>query len=80
MHPVEHVVYFSRLLVFFVWDVHPLFFLITLVRALLGPAPGHHGFVDALGSKFHLLHHAHVDVNFGTRGVLDKVFGTYRDS
>ena len=44
---------------------------------MLGPAPGHHGFEDHFGSRFHNVHHAKYRCNFGTRGYLDRYFGTF---
>jgi sterol desaturase/sphingolipid hydroxylase (fatty acid hydroxylase superfamily) len=80
MHPVEHVVYFSRILwpVHFMLTVHPVLVLYTNVRAMLGPAPGHHGHKELYGGQFHYLHHAHFECNYGTRGALDAFMGTYR--
>ena len=55
-------------------------FLFVNIRAMLGPAPGHHGFEDYLGSKFHFLHHQLVHCNYGTRPSdgMDRLFGTLR--
>eukprot|EP00039_Didymoeca_costata_P029310 m.24073 g.24073 ORF g.24073 m.24073 type:complete len:306 (-) comp7575_c0_seq1:257-1174(-) len=79
MHPVEHLVYFSRSL-WTMWCLsHPVIFMFSNIRATIGPAPGHHGFEDFYGSRFHLLHHTYLECNYGTRGYLDKIFGTYRD-
>jgi len=83
MHWFEHVLYFSRAPVF-LWLVggcHPLVFLFVNTRALLGPAPGHHGFEDCLGSRFHYLHHVYHDCNFGTRPSdgMDWLGGTLRE-
>ena len=84
MHPVEHLLYFSRAL----WvlpchwlgfPAHSVHFLFTVLRATLGPAPGHHGFEKLGGSRFHYLHHLHVECNYGTRGSMDKLFGTFRE-
>jgi sterol desaturase/sphingolipid hydroxylase (fatty acid hydroxylase superfamily) len=80
MHPIEHIVYFSRILwpLHFALTVHPVLVLYTNVRAMLGPAPGHHGHKENYGSQMHYLHHAHFDCNYGTRGPLDVLMGTYR--
>ena len=81
MHWLEHVIYFSRALWVFLFPgaFHPVHLLFTILRATIGPAPGHHGFEDAYGSRFHWLHHHHVECNYGTRGTLDILFGTYRE-
>lgn len=43
------------------------------------PVPGHHGFDAYLGHKFHYLHHAKFECNYGGALIpLDAVFGTYR--
>lgn len=52
---------------------------VVLSRATVGPAAGHHGYEDFFGSRFHLLHHAYLECNYGTKGFLDKALGTYRD-
>ena len=44
---------------------------------MLGPAPGHHGFEDHFGSRFHNVHHQKYRCNYGTRGYLDRYFGTF---
>ena len=77
MHPVEHVAYLSRSLWIPLVTAHPLVFLFTNTRAVLGPAPGHHGFEDHFGSRFHNVHHAKYRCNYGTRGYLDRYFGTF---
>merc|ERR1711865_917692 len=79
MHPVEHLIYFTRSFVMLAFGVHPAFFYMANVRSLLGPAPGHHGFASVMGSEFHYLHHAHFECNFGTSRVvpIDNVLGTY---
>ena len=45
MHPVEHLIYFTRgVSACLVAAHHPTIFLFYNMRAMLGPAPGHHGF------------------------------------
>jgi sterol desaturase/sphingolipid hydroxylase (fatty acid hydroxylase superfamily) len=44
MHPVEHLLYFTCVLVHWVVPSHPLHALYSLVHAGLSPAPGHLGF------------------------------------
>jgi len=79
MHPFEHLVYFSRSSWILFTAVHPAIFLFSNIRATVGPAAGHHGYEDFFGSRFHLLHHAYLECNYGTKGFLDKALGTYRD-
>lgn len=77
MHPVEHVLYFSRSLWLLCVSVHPVIFLFSNLRATIGPAPGHHGFADIFGSVFHIVHHQKYRCNYGTRGFIDQYMGTY---
>lgn len=82
MHPFEHLIYFSCVFVpSMIITQHPIAFLYNHFHVLVSPLPGHDGFDDpAGGSKFHFLHHAHFDVNFGTPMVpLDRLFGSYDD-
>ena len=82
MHPIEHLIYFSCVFIpSIIIPQHPLAFLYNHFHVLVSPLPGHDGFGDpAGGSKFHFLHHAHFDVNFGTPMVpLDRLFGSYDD-
>jgi hypothetical protein len=64
MHPVEHLLYFSVLLIHAVVPSHPLHVLFNAQHTALTPAGSHHGFEgpvwgDAVptGSYFHYLHH-----------------------
>jgi len=90
MHPIEHVLYFSSVVLNWIVPsspVHPIF---NLMNAGLGPALGHSGFDFLVMSKkdrgmkadtyFHYLHHRFFTVNFGTEVVpLDKWFGSWHD-
>jgi len=83
MHPVEHLIYFTRALYVIVLAplvvLHPVHFLTVNLRAMIGPALGHHGFSGYFGYKFHYLHHAKFEVNYGTSCVvpIDCVLGTF---
>ena len=87
MHPVEHLLYFSVVLIHWVIPSHPFHFLFTLQHAGLAPAGSHHGFEGPIlkdtlptGSYFHYLHHRYFECNYGESVLpLDKWFGTYRD-
>lgn len=57
MHPAEQLIYFSRSLWMLLLPCHPVVYLFSNLRAMIGPAPGHHGFEDWSGSRFHLVHH-----------------------
>jgi hypothetical protein len=85
MHPVEHLIYFSNLLIHFVVLSHPIHFLMDSQHTALTPAVGHLGFEGPFmkgfypgGSYFHYLHHKHVSSNFGTEMVpFDKLLGRF---
>lgn len=88
MHPVEHLLYFSVVLVHWVVpsNFHALY---TLVHAGLAPAPGHVGFdrvVVGSDSSFatfcydHYLHHKHFECNYSDGVIpIDKWFNTFHD-
>ena len=93
MHPVEHLFYFSCVLLNWVVASHPVNAIHNLVHAGMSPAPGHCGFdqmilandaddpklLDLVGWD-HYLHHRYYEVNYAD-GVfpLDKWFGTFHD-
>lgn len=87
MHPVEHLLYFSVLLIHWVIPSHPVHMLFNAQHAALSPTASHHGFEGPLfkgklptGSYFHYLHHRYFNSNFGENTIpLDKVFGTFMD-
>jgi sterol desaturase/sphingolipid hydroxylase (fatty acid hydroxylase superfamily) len=89
MHPIEHVLYFSGVLIHFVVPSHPVHVIFHLYNLGLNPAASHSGFAGlviggkrrmALGDFFHQLHHRHFHCNFGTAEVpLDKWFGSFHD-
>lgn len=89
MHPVEHLVYFSAVSLYWIVPSHPMHTLFSLQLLALGATLAHHGF-DRLvlvrgrtldtGHYMHYLHHKYVTVNFGTELVpLDKWLGTFHD-
>ena len=89
MHPLEHVLYFSSILIHLVVPSHPLLMLFHMQLQALNPLASHSGFSDlqvrdrswlALGEFHHQLHHRHFDCNYGTADVpLDKWFGSFHD-
>ena len=87
MHPIEHVLYFSLVLIYWIVPSHPIHAMFTLQFAALMPAPGHAGFNEigkgktALPSDFfHYLHHRYFECNYGGPMVpLDRWFGTFHD-
>eukprot|EP00747_Dinoflagellata_sp_TGD_P182077 gnl/TRDRNA2_/TRDRNA2_36149_c0_seq1.p1 gnl/TRDRNA2_/TRDRNA2_36149_c0~~gnl/TRDRNA2_/TRDRNA2_36149_c0_seq1.p1 ORF type:complete len:330 (-),score=33.03 gnl/TRDRNA2_/TRDRNA2_36149_c0_seq1:52-1041(-) len=80
MHPVEHLIYFTRGMFTLLYASHPSVFLFVQLRSMIGPAVGHHGFSGYGGSLFHHIHHAKFECNFGTSRVvpIDHIMGTYR--
>ena len=91
MHPVEHVLYFSGVLLHWVLLSHPLHAIFHLQQTGLAPALGHCGFNKmvvggdkeiALGQRYyHYLHHRYFECNYGGDGTvpLDKWFGSLHD-
>jgi ferredoxin-NADP reductase len=86
MHPVEHLLYFSVVLIHWVIPSHPLHFLFNSQHTALTPAPGHTGFEGKIGkfisfgSYFHYLHHRLFDCNYGESTIpMDKWFGIFED-
>jgi sterol desaturase/sphingolipid hydroxylase (fatty acid hydroxylase superfamily) len=92
MHPVEHLLYFSGVILYWFIPSHPLHSIYYLLAVGIGPTLGHHGFDRlVLGKKFslntdhyvHYLHHKYVTVNYGTAGggllPLDRWLGTLYD-
>jgi len=87
MHPVEHLLYFSVVLIHWVVPSHPVHFLFNAQHTALTPAGGHHGFEGPIlkgklptGSYFHYLHHRYFECNYGEATLpLDRLFGTFRD-
>lgn len=89
MHPVEHLLYFSCILIHVVVPSHPLHMLFNAFQTGLGPAVSHTGFDEIVfGDEkavkndryMHYLHHRYHNVNFGESNVpLDKWFGSLHD-
>ena len=89
MHPVEHVIYFSSVLIHFVLASHPIHFFFHMYLEVLNPAASHSGYDGLvikgrkrveLGDFFHQLHHRFFECNYGTAEMpWDKWFGTFHD-
>ena len=89
MHPLEHLVYFSGMLLFWLVPSSPLHVVFYSMYLGLSPAQGHTGFdrfvltgraaLDA-ESYAHYLHHKYFEVNYTDPLIpLDKWFGTFHD-
>lgn len=89
MHPVEHALYFSCLLIHLVVPSHPIHMMFNGVATALGPGVSHSGFDELVFGDdtavkkeklMHYLHHRYHSVNFGESAVpLDKWFGSFHD-
>ena len=87
MHPLEHLIYFSAGIIFFIIPAHPVHYLFLTIANGLAPGPGHTGFDTNLfrgwlpgGDFFHFLHHRHVSCNYGTpTAPWDKLGGSFYD-
>jgi len=82
MHPIEHLYYFSctALPAFFLQS--PFHVMYSGQHAMLSPAEAHSGWEDHNGGDLmHYIHHAKFECNYGDGSfVMDKIFGTFRDS
>ena len=89
MHPVEHVIYFSSLLVHLILPSHPIHVMFHGYMLALSAIIGHAGFHAlllkgapriALGHFHHQLHHRYFECNYGSVDFpLDVWFGTFHD-
>ena len=89
MHPIEHLFYFSCVLLHWVVPSHPLHAIHNLMNAGISPVPGHTGFSKLevsddhaleYGGYFHYLHHKYFDCNYGGGSIpWDKWSGSFFD-
>lgn len=88
MHPLEHLLYFSPVMLWWVVPAEPVIIIATGFFTGLGPAFSHAGFERVrigrielpAGTYHHQLHHRHFDINYGNpRAPLDALFGTWHD-
>jgi len=88
MHPVEHLLYFSPVMLWWFVPVEPVIIIATGFFTGLGPAFSHAGFERVrigrfdlpAGAYHHQLHHRHFDINYGNpRAPMDALFGTWHD-
>jgi len=90
MHPVEHILYFSGVLLHWFVPSHPLHIIFHMQLAAFTPSQGHCGYERILvnknsevetGNFMHYLHHKYFVVNYGGDGVVpfDQLFGTFHD-
>ena len=89
MHPIEHAIYLSTVLIHVVVLSHPIHVLFHMHWTTLGAAIAHTGFealtfrgrrIFMLGAFYHQLHHRFYDCNYGNRDVpWDEWVGTSHD-
>jgi sterol desaturase/sphingolipid hydroxylase (fatty acid hydroxylase superfamily) len=90
MHPVEHLFYWSGVLVHWIIPSHPVIALFHTQHAALTPAQGHVGFERVALAEgvevethdyFHYLHHKYFECNYAGQGpwLMDKWFGTFHN-
>jgi sterol desaturase/sphingolipid hydroxylase (fatty acid hydroxylase superfamily) len=89
MHPVEHVLYFSNILIHLIVISHPVHMLYNMYFTALAAVTSHTGYssllvkdraVVDLGNFHHQLHHRYFDCNYGTQVMpWDKWFGSFHD-
>ena len=89
MHPLEHLLFFSSILIHLVVPAHPLHILFHMQHQSLTAATSHTGFENllvkeekslALGTFHHQLHHRYFEVNYGNLQMpWDKWFGSFHD-
>lgn len=89
MHPLEHVIYLSSVLIHFVIASHPIHVLFHMYWNTLGAATTHTGYEGMLvkdknrldlGSFHHQLHHRYFECNYGNAPMpWDMWFGSFHD-
>lgn len=88
MHPVEHLLYMSSLLVHLVVPSHPVHMLFHLYWLTLATATSHSGYEalvvpkgrTVIASFFHQLHHRYFICNYGNVELpMDRWFGSFND-
>lgn len=89
MHPIEHVMFFSSILLHWIVAAHPIHILFHMQHQALTAATSHTGFEGflvkdrnrfALGTFHHQMHHRYFECNYGNLEVpWDKWFGSFHD-
>jgi sterol desaturase/sphingolipid hydroxylase (fatty acid hydroxylase superfamily) len=89
MHPLEHLLYFSTVLIHFIVPTNPVHMIFHLQYLTLGAITSHTGFESlmvrnrpqlVIGSFFHQLHHKYFECNYGTFEMpWDRWFGSFHD-
>ena len=89
MHPVEHLIFFSAILIHWLVAAHPIHILFHMQHQALTAATSHTGFESllvkekgrlALGTFHHQMHHRYFECNYGNLEMpWDKWFGSFHD-
>lgn len=89
MHPVEHIIFFSGILIHFIVPASPFHILFHMQHQSLTAATSHTGYEAmlikdkkylALGTFHHQMHHRYFDCNYGNLEMpWDKWFGSFHD-
>jgi len=89
MHPIEHLLFFSSVLLHGIIAAHPIHILFHIQHQALTAATSHTGFEGvlvrdknrlALGTFHHQMHHRYFECNYGNLEVpWDKWFGSFHD-
>jgi len=89
MHPVEHVIWLSGVLIHWIVPAHPIHILFHMQHQALTAATSHAGFerllakdksVLALGNFHHQLHHRYFECNYGNLDIpWDRFFGSFHN-
>lgn len=89
MHPIEHVMFLSSVLIHWFVAAHPIHILFHLQHQVLTASTSHAGFEGivvkdknalVLGNFHHQMHHRYFECNYGNLEVpWDKVFGSFHD-
>lgn len=89
MHPIEHILFFSSILIHALLAAHPIHILFHMQHQALTAATSHTGFEGlmvkdknrlALGTFHHQMHHRYFECNYGNLEMpWDKWFGSFHD-
>ncbi len=89
MHPVEHLIYFTSVMIHWLVASHPIHVIYNLHYQALGAAMAHTGYEALLirdkrqlelGTFYHQLHHRYFECNYGNQEMpWDRWFGTFHD-
>ena len=90
MHPIEHILYFSGILIHWIIPSHPLIAMFHIFHAGIAPTAGHTGYEKMIfkngvwiptGDYNHYLHHKYFECNYagGNVSFFDELFGTFHD-